>query len=129
MKYVLSDMAGENYRMADGLWCDSLDHAERFSHDAAKVRQEELLMEGVHTKVVETSGRKRKLTAAMAERVAANLDKLEQAWIGKTIGIGYDIDVEVGRFTITLEPDGEPENALQLSVDVANICIGQGEEN
>lgn len=127
MKYVL-EHKGE-YRQADGAWTDEIDHAERFSHDAAVVRRDELAMEGVATRIVETTGRKRKTTEAMVMRITSNLDKLEQAWVGKTIGIGYDIDVEVGRINLVFEPEGEPENALVVHVDVADILIGQGDDN
>jgi hypothetical protein len=127
MKYVLAD--GDNYRQADGGFTDEIDHAERFSHDAAVVRRDELAMEGVDTRIVETSGRKRKTTEAMVMRISGNLDKLERKWVGKTIGIGYDVDVEVGRINLTLEPEGEPENALVVHIDVADIMIGQGDEN
>jgi hypothetical protein len=129
MKYVLSDVAGENYRCADGMWSESLDDAERFDHDAAKVRQEELLTAGVHTRIVETHGRKRKTSEAMVMRVSKGLDAVERAWAGKTIGIGYEADVEVGRIVLTLQPEDSPQDALRISVDVANIWIGEGEEN
>jgi sulfate adenylyltransferase subunit 1 (EFTu-like GTPase family) len=127
MKYVLTHKG--KYRQADGVFTDEVDHAERFSHDAAVVRRDELSMQGVATRIVETSGRKRNTTEAMVMRITKNLDKLEQAWAGKTIGIGYDIDVEVGRINLIFEPDGEPENALVVHVDVADIMIGQGDEN
>lgn len=127
MKYVLTD--GERYRRSDGSWTDSLDEAERFSHDAAVVRREELAEGNVETRIVETSGRTRQNTEAMVLRVTRNLESLERAWEGKTIGIGFDCDVEVGRVNLVFEPEGEPENALVVHCDIASILIGQGDVN
>ena len=129
MKYVLSDVAGEHYRRADGMWTTEIDEAERFDHDSAKVRQEELLLEDCHTKIAETHGRSRKLSESMVLRVTRALEYLEEKWQGKTIGIGFDCDIEAGRINLILEPDGEPENCLQVNVDVANIMVGNGDEN
>lgn len=129
MKYVLSDVAGENFLLADGNFTEELDFAERFSFDAAQVRMAELGAEGCHVKIVETHGRKRKLSEAMVDRITASLDRLEEQWEGKTIGIGYEVDVEVGRIILTLEPEGHPEHALEVSVDIANIRAGMGEDN
>ena len=127
MKYVLTD--GDAYRCVDGSWSENLDHAERFSHDAAVVRRDELAAAGVDTRIVETSGRSSGNTEAMVLRITKNLERLEQAWEGKTIGIGFECDVEVGRINIVFEPEGEPENALELHVDVSDILIGLGDEN
>ena len=127
MKYVLTD--GENYRRADGSWTDTLDEAERFSHDAAVVRRDELADGGVETRIVETSGRSRRNTEAMVLRVTRSLETLERSWEGKTIGIGFDCDVEVGRINLVLEPEGEPENSLTVHVDVSDIFVGRGDTN
>ena len=127
MKYVLTD--GQSYRCADGSWTDSLDEAERFSHDAAVVRRDELAAGGVETRIVETSGRSRKNTEAMVLRITRNLETLERAWEGKTIGIGFDCDVEVGRVDLVFEPEGEPENALVIHCDIASILVGRGDAN
>lgn len=129
MKYVLSDVAGENFRMADGMWCDEVDLAERFSFDAAQVRAEELAAEGVHTRIVETHGRKRKTSESIVNRVTRALDKLEQQWEGKTIGIGYEVDVEVGHIILTLQPDDQPELSLNVTVDISGVFVGVGDEN
>jgi hypothetical protein len=129
MKYVLSDIAGENFRLADGMWSEEIDLAERFSFDAAQVRIEELAAEGVHCKAVETHGRKRKTSESIVNRVTKALDKLERQWEGKTIGIGYEVDVEVGQIILTLEPDGEPELSLNISVDISGVFVGVGDEN
>jgi hypothetical protein len=129
MKYVLSDVAGENFRMADGMWCEEVDLAERFSFDAAQVRVEELLAEGVHTRIVETHGRKRKTSESIVTRVTRALDKLEQQWEGKTIGIGYEVDVEVGHIILTLQPDDQPELSLNVTVDISGVFVGVGDEN
>ena len=127
MKYVLTD--GETYRRADGEWSDSIDDAERFTFDAAVVRRDELADRGVETRIVETSGRSRKNTEAMLLRVTRNLETLERAWEGKTIGIGFECDVEVGRIELVFEPENEPENALVVHVDVSNVLIGRGDVN
>lgn len=127
MKYVLTD--GENYRCADGSWSNSLDEAERFSHDAAVVRRDELAAGGVDTRIVETSGRSRKNTETMVLRITRGLEAIERAWEGKTIGIGFDCDVEVGRVNLVFQPEDEPENAVVVHVDVADIVIGAGPEN
>lgn len=127
MKYVLTD--GENYRQADGGWSESIDHAERFNYDAAVVRRDELAGAGVATRIVETSGRSRQNTEAMLLRVTRSLEILERAWSGKEIGIGFDCDVEVGRIDLVIQPEDEPQNALTLHLDVANIEVGQGDEN
>ena len=110
--------------------CDEeVDRAERFSYDAAQVRLEELAGEGVHTRIVETHGRKRKTSEAMVDRVTQALDRLEGQWEGKTIGIGYEVDVEVGQIILTLEPEGEPELSLNISVDISGVFVGVGDEN
>ena len=129
MKYVLSDVAGENYRRADGYWSEDIDDAERFDHDAAVIRKEELEAEECYTKIVETHGRKRHRSESMLMRTTAVLAKLEEAWKEKTIGIGYECDTASGRMTITFEPEGCPELAIQISTDVANVCVGEGDEN
>jgi fibronectin type 3 domain-containing protein len=129
MKYVLSDVAGENFRMADGMWCEEVDLAERFSFDAAQVRVEELLAEGVHTRIVETHGRKRKTSESIVGRVTRALDRLEQQWEGKTIGIGYEVDVEVGHIILTLQPEDQPELSLNVTVDISGVFVGVGDEN
>lgn len=127
MKYVLTD--GENYRCADGTWTDDVDHAERFSHDAAVVRRDELADGGVETRIVETQGRSRQVSEAMVLRITKSLDRLETSWQGKNIGIGYECDVEVGRINLTIQPEDEPENALEVHVDIASIFTGRGNEN
>lgn len=129
MKYVLSDIAGQHFRLASGDWTEEMDRAERFSFDAAQVRLEELAADGVHAKIVETHGRKRKTSEAMVDRITAALDRLEEQWEGKTIGIGYEVDVEVGQIILTLEPDGEPELSLNISVDISGVFVGAGDEN
>jgi hypothetical protein len=129
MKYVLSDVAGEHFRLASGDWTEEVDRAERFSYDAAQVRLEELAAEGVHAKIVETHGRKRKTSEAIVGRVTQALDRLETQWEGKTIGIGYEVDVEVGQIILTLEPEGEPELSLNISVDISGVLVGTGDEN
>jgi hypothetical protein len=129
MKYVLSDVAGENFRMADGMWAEEVDLAERFTFDAAQVRAAELEAEGVHTRIVETHGRKRKTSESIVGRVTRALDKLEQQWEGKTIGIGYEVDVEVGHIILTLQPDDQPELSLNVTVDISGVFVGVGDEN
>ena len=127
MKYVLFN--GEEYRRADGEWTPDPDHAERFSHDAAAVRRDELVAAGIDARIVETHGRSRKASAAMVGRITKNLDTLERSWRGKTIGIGYDVDVEAGRVNLIIQPEDEPENALEVAVDIASIMVGRGDAN
>lgn len=127
MRYVLTD--GESYRRADGGWSETPDDAERFSWDAAVVRRDELAAAGTGTRIVETSGRSRKSSEAMVLRVTRSLEAVETAWQGKTIGIGFDCDVEVGRVSLIFEPENEPENAVVVHVDVANIEVGRGDSN
>jgi hypothetical protein len=129
MKYVLSDPTGENFRMASGVWTEEIDRAERFSYDAAQVRLQEIAAEGIDARIVETHGRKRKTSESMVDRVTQALDRLEMQWEGKTIGIGYEVDVEVGQIILTLEPEGEPHLSLNISVDIAGVMVGVGEEN
>ena len=129
MKYALTDPAGDRYRMADGRWTETADHAERFSYDAAVVRRDELAAAGIDTRIVETQGRSRKASEAMVMRITRNLDRLESAWAGKTIGIGYDVDVEVGRVNLVIQPEDEPENALEVAVDISDIMVGRGDRN
>lgn len=129
MKYVLSDDGGHVFRMASGDWTDEMDRAERFSFDAAQVRLEELAADGIACKIVETHGRKRKTSEAIVDRITRALDRLEEQWEGKTIGIGYEVDVEVGQIILTLEPDGEPELSLNISVDISGVFVGVGDEN
>ena len=129
MKYVLADTDGDLYRAASGEWVESIDHAERFSWDAVVVRRDELGAEGVATRIVETHGRSRKTSEAMVIRITRGLDSLEAAWAGKTIGIGYECDIEAGRVNVTIQPEDEPENAVEFHVDVADIVIGRGDEN
>jgi hypothetical protein len=127
MRYVLTD--GELYRQADGQWTEGIDRAERFSWDAAVVRRDELAAAGQCSRIVETHGRSRKASEAMVARITRSLDAIERAWEGKTIGIGYECDVEAGRVNLTFEPEGEPEHAVTVHVDIADIVTGTGDEN
>ena len=65
----------------------------------------------------------------MVGRITKNLDTLERSWRGKTIGIGYDVDVEAGRVNLIIQPEDEPENALEVAVDIASIMVGRGDAN
>lgn len=55
--------------------------------------------------------------------------RLEQQWEGKTIGIGYEVDVEVGHIILTLQPDDQPELSLNVTVDISGVFVGVGDEN
>ena len=62
------------------------------------------------------------------ERLAVGLKKLEQSWQGKPVGIGFDADLESGRITLTIGPEGQTFN-LVVSADVDDVRIGSGERN
>lgn len=66
---------------------------------------------------------------AAAQRLARALDQMEQNWIGKTVGIGYECDVDSGRITLTFEPVGDAANVLTITADVADVRTGQGPQN
>lgn len=129
MRYVLSDVAAEHYRTADGMWSEDIDDAERFDFDAAKIRRDELLEQDCHTRIVETSGRKRSTNEAMVLRVTSALRAVEAQWKGQTIGIGYEADTASGRVTVTLQPEDRPHERIVIAADVANISVGAGETN
>jgi len=57
MRHVLT--AGEHYRQAGGFGAGEIEHAGRFSRNPAVVRRDELAMDGVATRTVETSGQSR----------------------------------------------------------------------
>lgn len=63
------------------------------------------------------------------ERLTLQLDQLEQDWIGRTIGIGYDADTDTGRIVITFEPQGAPALALRIVCDVDAVRVGRGDSN
>jgi hypothetical protein len=70
-----------------------------------------------------------KPTESIARRLSLALDHLEQAWIGKTVGISYDIDTETGRVKLSLEPAGDDANTLTIHADVRDIRPGRGNDN
>ena len=65
----------------------------------------------------------------IAQRLTLSLDQLEQNWIGKTIGIGYDCDTETGRSTLSFEPAGDDANTLTVVADVRDVRPGRGNAN
>ena len=71
----------------------------------------------------------RKPRESIAHRLTLALDAIEQAWIGRTIGIGYDCDTDTGRIKITLEPAGAPEHIVTISADVQDVKVGTGDPN
>lgn len=66
---------------------------------------------------------------AIASRVTRCLDQIEQNWIGRTIGIGYDCDTDTGRITIVLEPKDAPEHTVTITADVTDVLVGVGSTN
>lgn len=68
IRYVLT--AGEQYRQACGFWAVEIKHAGRFLHNPAVVRRDELAMDGVVTRTVETSGQSRQNTEPLVKRIA-----------------------------------------------------------
>ena len=78
---------------------------------------------------VETSMKPKNRREAIADRLTRCLDQLEQNWIGKTIGIGYDCDTETGRIRLIFEPQGAPEHTVTVSADITDISVGQGNAN
>ena len=65
----------------------------------------------------------------IAQRLTLSLDQLEQNWIGKTIGIGYDCDTETGRITLSFEPVDDDANTLTVIADVRDVRPGRGNAN
>lgn len=70
-----------------------------------------------------------KPTETMARRLALALDHLEQAWIGKTVGIAYDIDTDTGRVKLSIEPAGDDQNTLTIHADVRDVRPGRENAN
>jgi len=71
----------------------------------------------------------KKTRISMVERLSHQLDRLEQDWIGQTIGIGYEADTDTGQITITLEALNAPALTLTITADVTDIHVGAGDEN
>ena len=71
----------------------------------------------------------RKKRSAAVELLTKQLDRLEQSWAGRTIGIGYDADTGEDVITITLEPTDDPTHAMTITARVADVTIGTGNEN
>ena len=64
----------------------------------------------------------------ITERLAVGLKRLELSWIGKPIGIGFSGDLDTGRITITIGPDGQTFN-LVVTAQAEDVRIGDGEWN
>lgn len=67
--------------------------------------------------------------SSRVERLTLQLDQLEQDWIGRTVGIGYDADTDTGRIVITIEPQDAPALALRIVCDVDAVRVGRGDAN
>ena len=64
---------------------------------------------------------------AMTRRLAVGLKKLERSWSGKTIGIGFDADMDTGRITMTIGPEGPTFN-LVVTAAVEDVRVGDTTE-
>lgn len=64
----------------------------------------------------------------MVERLALNLKRLEESWIGQGIGIGFDADLDTGRVTIYIGPGGQTFR-LTITANAEDVRIGEGEWN
>lgn len=71
----------------------------------------------------------RPLVEDMAIRLTTQLVKLERQWIGKQIGIGFDIDEQTGKATVTFQPADDDALAVRIVADVRSVFVGSGEEN
>lgn len=70
-----------------------------------------------------------KPTEAIARRLALALNSIEQEWIGKTVGIAYDIDTDTGRVRLDFVPKGAEEQTVTVFADVRDVRAGKGGEN
>lgn len=68
-------------------------------------------------------------TEYIAQRITMALDHIEQAWIGKTVGIAYECDTETGRIRVSFEPLGDDANTITIYADVRDIHPGRGDAN
>jgi hypothetical protein len=66
---------------------------------------------------------------AIADRLTRCLDQIEQNWIGRTIGIGYDCDTETGRIKIVFEPNDAAEHTVTIVADITDVSVGTGDAN
>jgi hypothetical protein len=66
---------------------------------------------------------------ARAERLAIALKKLERSWHGKQVGIGFECDTETGEITVSVGAVGEPAYTFNVSADIDDISVGQGDPN
>lgn len=64
-----------------------------------------------------------------AERTALNLAKMERAWKGKAVGIGFDCDTETGRIVVKFGPVDHPALTITITADIDSISVGEGDEN
>lgn len=70
-----------------------------------------------------------KITEEIAYRLTAQLSKLERAWEGMAIGIGFDIDEPSGKASIEFGPEDRPELVVKIVCDVRSVFVGAGETN
>jgi hypothetical protein len=60
---------------------------------------------------------------AIARRLAIGLKNLERSWQGKAIGIGFDADIDAGRITMTIGPEGQTFN-LVVTANIEDVRVG-----
>ncbi len=66
---------------------------------------------------------------AIADRLTRCLDQIEQNWVGRTIGIGYDCDTDTGRIKIVFEPKDAAEHTVTIVANVTDVSVGTGDAN
>lgn len=64
----------------------------------------------------------------MVERLAFSLKRLEKSWIGQGIGIGFDADLDTGKVTLYIGPEGQTFN-LTVTANADDVRVGGGEWN
>lgn len=68
-------------------------------------------------------------TAEIAQRLTMALDSIEQAWIGKTVGIAYECDTDTGRIVITFQSMSDPAQCVTVRAHVTDVDVGTGPKN
>lgn len=68
-------------------------------------------------------------TAEIARRLTLALNSIEQAWVGKTVGIAYECDTDTGRIVITFQSMDDPAQCVTIRAHVADVDAGLGSKN
>lgn len=71
----------------------------------------------------------RPIVEDIAIRLTTQLVRLERQWVGKQIGIGFNIDEQTGKATVTFQPADDDALAVRIVADVRSVFVGAGEEN